>query len=134
MARGPRGYLGFRRAHRQDRPLDPVLARGARSVDVRLPEAIDFPARDGVTLHGLLYLPIDKKIAKPPVVLAVHGGPTGQARPSFNASVQYLLARGIAVFDLNFRGSVGYGKKFARLDNQRLRPNAVRDMADAIGF
>ena len=98
------------------------------------PEAIDFPARDGVTLHGLLYLPIDKKIAKPPVVLAVHGGPTGQARPSFNASVQYLLARGIAVFDLNFRGSVGYGKKFARLDNQRLRPNAVRDMADAIEF
>jgi dipeptidyl aminopeptidase/acylaminoacyl peptidase len=62
----------------------------------------------------------------------VHGGPTGQARPTFSASHQYLLTRGIAVFDLNFRGSIGYGKAFARLNDQRLRANEYLDMADAV--
>ncbi|HET6204943.1 MAG TPA: S9 family peptidase [Planctomycetota bacterium] len=97
-----------------------------------VPQHVDFPARDGVTLHGLLYLPPGAK--KPPVLLGVHGGPTGQARPAFSGSQQYLLARGIAVFDLNFRGSTGYGKSFTRLDDRRLRPNAVRDMEDALDF
>jgi dipeptidyl aminopeptidase/acylaminoacyl peptidase len=116
-----------------------------------VPEHLDFPASDGVTLHGLLYLP--KKLIpsplspalstvpgerepsrKPPVLLGVHGGPTGQAQPEYDEVFQYLLTRGIAVLDLNFRGSTGYGKTFARLDNQRQRPNAVRDMADALDF
>ncbi|MFQ5778013.1 MAG: prolyl oligopeptidase family serine peptidase [Terriglobia bacterium] len=98
-----------------------------------VPQHVDFPARDGETLHGLFYLPRRVKAGKrPPVLLGVHGGPTAQARPFFNPAHQYLLARGIAVFDLNFRGSTGYGKRFARLDNQRLRPNAVRDMEDAV--
>jgi Dipeptidyl aminopeptidases/acylaminoacyl-peptidases len=45
-----------------------------------------------------------------------------------------VLQGGIAILDLNFRGSTGYGKTFARLDNQRLRPNAVRDVADAMAW
>jgi dipeptidyl aminopeptidase/acylaminoacyl peptidase len=98
------------------------------------PTALDFKARDGVTLHGLLYMPAAAKGVKPAVLLSVHGGPTAQARPSFNPVHQYLLARGIAIFDLNFRGSTGFGKAFARLDNGRLRPNAVLDMADALAF
>ncbi len=124
-----------------------------------VPEHVSFPARDGVTLHGLLYLPGEagsggngpdpagiqsisaeasagarRGPGKPPVLLAVHGGPTAQARPVFNPVHQYLLARGIAVLDLNFRGSTGYGKEFARLDNLRRRPDAVRDMEDALGW
>lgn len=105
-----------------------------------VPEAVRFPARDDVDLFGLLYLPGeasppgDASDSRPPVVLMVHGGPTGQARPDFDATVQYLVQRGIAVLDLNFRGSTGYGKTFARLDNKRLRPDAVRDMADAMDW
>jgi dipeptidyl aminopeptidase/acylaminoacyl peptidase len=102
-----------------------------------VPTHVDFPARDGETLRGLLYLPPASATGgsgKPPVLLAVHGGPTGQARPDFDAVHQYLLARGIAVLDLNFRGSTGYGKRFARLDNGRLRPHAVLDMEDAVGW
>jgi len=89
-----------------------------------------FEARDGVTVRGLLYLP--QGVEDPPVVLDIHGGPTAQARPEFSAVQQYLLARGIAILDLNFRGSTGYGKAYARLDNGRLRPNAVNDMQDAL--
>jgi dipeptidyl aminopeptidase/acylaminoacyl peptidase len=99
------------------------------------PEALSFKSFDGETVYGLLYLPRNiRSGTKPPVLLGVHGGPTSQARPAYSSSFQYLLSRGIAVFDLNFRGSTGYGKRFTRLDNQRLRPNAVKDMAAALDF
>jgi len=38
------------------------------------------------------------------------------------------------VLDLNFRGSTGYGKRFTRLDDRRLRPNAVKDLAGALDW
>jgi dipeptidyl aminopeptidase/acylaminoacyl peptidase len=94
-----------------------------------------FPARDGLMLHGLLYLPDNVPAGeRPPVLLAVHGGPTGQARPGFNGVHQYLLTRGIAVFDLNFRGSTGYGKAFARANDGRRRAVEYLDMADAVAW
>jgi dipeptidyl aminopeptidase/acylaminoacyl peptidase len=121
------------------RVRDGALHRATRSTLAGLdpdalvePVHVDFPARDGETLHGLLYLP--PGVRRPPVVLDLHGGPTAQARPRFSAIQQYLLARGIAILDLNFRGSTGYGKRFARLDNQRQRPNAVNDMEDALDW
>ncbi|MDH4045245.1 MAG: S9 family peptidase [Gemmatimonadota bacterium] len=98
-----------------------------------IPTHYDFTARDGVTLHGLLYLPPGLAPGvKPPVLLGVHGGPTAQARPEFDPAVQYLLTRGIAYFDLNFRGSTGYGKQFARLNDGRLRGHEYLDMEDAV--
>lgn len=99
------------------------------------PEAVSFPSHDGLVIHGLLYTPECKSGAcRAPVVLSVHGGPTSQARPSFSGVTQYLVARGYAVLDLNFRGSTGYGKRYARLDNGRLRPNAVKDMGAAVDW
>ncbi|HYE14101.1 MAG TPA: S9 family peptidase, partial [Pyrinomonadaceae bacterium] len=97
------------------------------------PQAVSFKSHDGETIYGLLYMPRGASAARrPPVVLSVHGGPTGQARPTFSGVQQYLLARGYAILDLNFRGSTGYGKRFARLDNKRQRPNAVKDMGAAV--
>jgi len=101
-----------------------------------VPQSVFFEARDGVRLHGLLYMPDADTVvgAKPPVVVDVHGGPTAQARPAFQAVTQYLVVQGIAVFDVNVRGSTGFGKSFARLDNQRKRPDAVRDLVDTLAF
>ena len=98
-----------------------------------VPEPHTFTARDGVTVHGLLYRPKPSDEA-PPVLLAVHGGPTAQARPDFDGPLQYLVSRGVAVFDLNFRGSTGYGKAYARLNDGRLRENELGDLADALGY
>jgi len=95
------------------------------------PEAVRFPSFDGETVHGLLYRPRVPAGARPPVVMMLHGGPTAQARPTFDGVKQYLLSRGYAILDLNFRGSTGYGQRFTQLDNKRLRPNAVQDMRAA---
>jgi dipeptidyl aminopeptidase/acylaminoacyl peptidase len=98
-----------------------------------VPEHYSFEARDGVTIHGLLYMPPElPRGMRPPVLLSVHGGPTAQARSTFDPAHQYLLTRGIAVFDLNYRGSTGHGKTFARLNDGRLRAAEYLDMADAI--
>ncbi len=98
-----------------------------------VPQHLSFKARDGVEIHGLLYMPADLPAdVKPPLLLAVHGGPTAQARPEFDGPHQYLLTRGVAVFDLNFRGSTGYGKRYARLNDLRLREGEIYDLADAV--
>jgi dipeptidyl aminopeptidase/acylaminoacyl peptidase len=95
----------------------------------KAPQSVRFDARDGVELQGLFYEPDTEGDA--PLLILVHGGPSAQARPYFNPLAQYLLTKGIAVLDLNFRGSTGFGKTFARLDNQRKRTDSVRDVADA---
>ncbi|HST61411.1 MAG TPA: S9 family peptidase [Longimicrobium sp.] len=97
-----------------------------------MPEPVQITSFDRETIHGLLYMPRGAQGRRPPVVMMLHGGPTAQARPGFDPVKQYLLARGYALLDLNFRGSTGYGQRFTQLDNKRLRPNAVRDMQAAV--
>lgn len=106
---------------------------GIQKQELVTPEPISFPAQDGVMLYGLLYLP-QGEVTQAPLVVDVHGGPTAQARPSWQALTQYLVGKGIAVLDINVRGSTGYGKTFMRLDNQTNRLNSVRDLTDALTY
>jgi dipeptidyl aminopeptidase/acylaminoacyl peptidase len=91
------------------------------------PEPLRFKAHDGLELSGWLYKPASGK-APYPTVLSFHGGPEGQERPAFRADYQALLARGIAVFAPNVRGSYGFGKRFLTLDNGEKRFDGVRDI------
>jgi dipeptidyl aminopeptidase/acylaminoacyl peptidase len=68
------------------------------------------------------------------VVVYVHGGPEGQARPHFDPGVQYLAASGYAVLVPNVRGSTGYGYEYQSLDDVRLRMDSVADLAAAVGW
>ncbi|MET7029816.1 S9 family peptidase [Sediminicola luteus] len=97
------------------------------------PVAHSFQSRDSLTIHGLLY-PIKEMNKETPLVLLVHGGPTAQARPTFSAVTQYLVAQGFAVFDLNFRGSTGYGKTYARENDRRKRESELYDLEDAVNY
>ena len=69
-----------------------------------------------------------------PVLLWVHGGPAGQARPNWRPDLQTVLSLGIAVVVPNVRGSTGYGRAYAALDDRELRLDSVRDLAAAHGW
>ena len=97
-----------------------------------MPESVRLPARDGVEVQGLLYRP--EGVEKPPVVFMVHGGPTAQARPTYNSTAQYLLSKGIAVFQTNVRGSTGFGRTYTTLDDQEKRTDSVRDLVDMLDY
>ncbi len=64
-----------------------------------------------------------------PVLIEIHGGPEGQTRPGFLGRYAYFVNEmGIALVEPNVRGSTGYGKTFADLDNGILRENSVKDI------
>jgi dipeptidyl aminopeptidase/acylaminoacyl peptidase len=70
---------------------------------------------DGQRPHGVLTLPPDFTPAKPaPLVLVIHGGPTGASNEAFDPLVQLLAGRGFAVFQPNYRGSDNLGNAFQR--------------------
>ena len=64
-----------------------------------------------------------------PILVSIHGGPEGQARPFFSSSYQmWIKELGIAVIVPNVRGSAGYGKSYLALDNGFKREDSVRDI------
>jgi dipeptidyl aminopeptidase/acylaminoacyl peptidase len=87
---------------------------------------------DGERVPLFVYRPRDAGPA-PPVVVHVHGGPESQAVRSFNPSIQALVAAGLAVVVPNVRGSTGYGKRWAALDDTVKRLDSVRDLAAVHG-
>jgi dipeptidyl aminopeptidase/acylaminoacyl peptidase len=93
------------------------------------PELVRYPSHDGLAVPAFLSLPeSDTGHGETPVVVDVHGGPESQRRPSFAPVTQYLLASGYAVFEPNVRGSAGYGREYAALDDRERRPDAVADL------
>jgi len=76
---------------------------------------VEYQSRDGLTIHGYLTLPLGYTMENAddlPVVVNPHGGPWARDSWGFNPEIQFLANRGYAVFQMNFRGSTGYGKKF----------------------
>lgn len=76
---------------------------------------IKYQSRDGMTINGYLTLPkgYTMETAKNlPVIVNPHGGPWARDEWGFNPEIQFLANRGYAVFQMNFRGSTGYGKAF----------------------
>jgi len=100
------------------------------------PELMVYTAHDGLELSGWLYRAKNTGSADEamPMVLSFHGGPEGQARPTFRSVFQALVARGISVFDSNVRGSSGFGKTFVNLDNGALRFDGVKDIASTVSY
>jgi len=85
-------------------------------------------ASDGVPLSTWWYAQREDPSEKLPVVIIVHGGPEAQATPGFSALQQYLALSGYAVATPNVRGSLGFGKSFAHLDDKEKRQDSVRDL------
>ena len=99
-----------------------------------IPKAIEFPTEGGLTAHATYYPPKNLDFAappgeKPPLVVHCHGGPTASGGPTFAFEYQYWTSRGIAVVDVNYGGSSGYGRAY----RMRLNGNwGVVDVDDCI--
>jgi dipeptidyl aminopeptidase/acylaminoacyl peptidase len=97
-------------------------------------ERVTFDARDGLRIEGTLWRPAGatgrRGSAKVPVVVYPHGGPTWQAYRSFAPFKQLLVREGFAVFDVDFRGSTGYGRDFRRANFDEWGHADTHDMVD----
>lgn len=88
------------------------------------PKAIEFPTKKGLTAHAFFYSPknhdfIGPSEELPPLLVISHGGPTGAASTVLSWDVQYFTSRGLAVVDVNYGGSSGYGRAYRqRLNGQ----------------
>ncbi len=91
------------------------------------PELISYKTFDGRQIPAFFYKPEGE--GPHPVVVSIHGGPEGQARPAFNPTYQmWLQELGVALLIPNVRGSSGYGKTYVQLDNGFKREDSVKDI------
>lgn len=99
-----------------------------------LPQAIEFPTAGGQSAHAFFYPPRNTDWQapageKPPLLVMSHGGPTGSTYTALRYGIQYWTTRGIAVLDVNYGGSTGYGRAYReRLNGQW----GIVDMADCV--
>lgn len=113
--------------------------------DISVPRAIEFPTADGKTAHAFFYAPRNRSVGMvsredevvaqlPPLVVMSHGGPTSQSPASFNLATQYWTTRGIAVVDVNYGGSTGYGRAYRERLYGRWGIVDVEDCVNAARF
>lgn len=83
---------------------------------------VPFKTRDGIELEGYLTLPAGTSKANPaPLVVLAHGGPYSRDTWGFDGEVQFLASRGYAVFQPNYRGSIGYQWRCPEEDHYAFR-------------
>jgi len=91
------------------------LALDERYISTAVP--ITFPGPDGLESHGFFYAPKNPEFSGPPdelppLLVHVHGGPTAHVQTALDLSIQLFTSRGLAVVDLNYGGSTGYGREY----------------------
>ncbi|MFW9928991.1 MAG: alpha/beta hydrolase family protein, partial [Candidatus Thorarchaeota archaeon] len=98
------------------------------------PEKISFSTFDNKEAHALLYLKPDNNGKKElaPVLIYIHGGPTGMHTDTFHPIVQYFASKGYAVCAVNHRGSIGYGKEYREVLNGNWGLYDVEDCVSAL--
>jgi len=93
------------------------------------PELIRWKSFDGRTISGFIYRPSRQHSGKRPVIIDLHGGPSEQVRPGYIYADNYIVNDlGVVKIYPNYRGSRGYGKTFANLDNGLRREDAIKDI------
>ncbi|EGT35742.1 hypothetical protein CAEBREN_28655 [Caenorhabditis brenneri] len=102
------------KVHRESRDSSEI-----DSLEISEPEEVIFKS-DGVNVSGYFYPPKNSAYSAPPgtlppVLLLGHSGPTAPAFNNLDLRKQFFTSRGVAVFDLNYRGSTGFGTEFRRM-------------------
>ena len=95
---------------------------------------IQYTSRDGLVIHGYLTLPKGVDASNLPVVINPHGGPWARDNWGFNPEIQFLANRGYAVLQMNFRGSVGYGRAFWEASFKEWGLKMQDDITDGVNW
>lgn len=109
-----------------------------------LPEAemagmypVSYTARDGLRIEAYLSLPAGLTPAEAhalPVIVNPHGGPWARDVWGFSSEVQFLCSRGYAVFQMNFRSSTGYGRRFLEAGYKQWGRAIQDDISDGVAY
>ena len=76
---------------------------------------ISLPTKDGEKTFGYFYKPKNQlyySYEKPPLLILVHGGPTANTHADYSNYIQYWTSLGFAIFDIEYRGSTGFGRRY----------------------
>jgi len=115
------------------------ILRRSREIDIdpsylSIGQPIEFPTEEGLTAFGFFYPSQNPDYAAPngelpPLLVMSHGGPTSATSSGFRYGIQYWTTRGIAVLDINYGGSTGYGRAY----RERLKGKwGIVDVADCV--
>jgi dipeptidyl aminopeptidase/acylaminoacyl peptidase len=116
--------------------LRPARPLGYDAAFLPEPEFITFATGDDQVAHALYYRPAHPDVElppgeRPPLLVMIHGGPTSAAPRQFSTGYghRFWTSRGIAVADVDYRGSTGYGRIYRNLLRERW---CVADVDDAV--
>lgn len=95
---------------------------------------VTFKSRDGINIHGYLSIPVGVSAKNLPVVVRVRGVTWSRDFWGFDREVQFLTNRGYAVFQVNFRGSTGYGQDFWEAGFKQWGQKMQDDVTDGVNW
>jgi dipeptidyl aminopeptidase/acylaminoacyl peptidase len=95
---------------------------------------ISYVSRDGLTINGYLTLPPGKVPKNLPALFIVHGGPWARDAWEYDPEVQFFASRGYAVMQVNFRGSIGFGRKFWEASFKQWGKSMQDDISDGVNW
>ena len=95
---------------------------------------ISLQSRDGLILNGYITIPKGSTGKGLPMVLFVHGGPWARDYWGYNPTVQFLANRGYAVLQINYRGSIGYGRSFKLAAVGEFAGKMHTDLIDSVNW
>ena len=130
-------YVAATGAMASARKLTDIGAQAA-SWPKHVREVVTWKSQDGAAIEGVLHKPADFQAGRRyPLLVVIHGGPTGVSRPIPYSSAGYypidaFLARGALVLEPNYRGSAGYGEKFRSLNVRNLGIGDAWDVLSGI--
>ena len=120
-----------------------VLRRSAElDIDpgfISIPEAIEFPTEGGVTAHAFYYPPRNPDYQPsagelPPLIVYVHGGPTGAVSNALDLADQFWTTRGFGYLVVNYGGSAGFGREYRQRLNGKWGVVDVEDSVNAARY
>ena len=97
-------------------------------------EPVQYRSRDGLVINGYLTLPKGTNGKNLPVIVNPHGGPWHRDSWGYKSEIQFLANRGFAVFQMNFRGSTGYGREFWEKSFKQWGKSMQDDISDGVNW